>query len=252
MSYIVVIPARFGSTRLPGKPLLDIAGQTMIERVYRRACASAAERVVIATDDERVAEAAKRFGAEVCMTSTEHESGTDRLQETAAQLGLSDEQCVINVQGDEPLVPPAIIDQVADNLRACQEAGMATLSTPIDCAEVFHDPNAVKVVSDRHGFALYFSRAPIPWPRDEMMTDALSLPAGLVPQRHLGIYAYRVAFLHRFVTWPVSALEAVEKLEQLRALEQGVRIHVAEAREVPPAGVDTERDLAHLRELLGA
>jgi 3-deoxy-manno-octulosonate cytidylyltransferase (CMP-KDO synthetase) len=252
VSYIVVIPARYASTRLPGKPLVDIAGKSMIERVYHRACASSAQRVVIATDDRRVAAAAEGFGAEVCMTSAAHESGTDRLQETAQQLGFSDQQCVVNVQGDEPLVPPAIIDQVAHNLQQHESAAIATLSAPMVDAETFHDPNAVKVVTDQQGFALYFSRAPIPWPRDEMMSSATAFPTALVPQRHLGIYAYRVAFLHRFVTWPVSALEAVEKLEQLRALDNGVRIHVAEALEVPPAGVDTVQDLEHLRELLAS
>lgn len=248
MAFSVVIPARFSSSRLPGKPLLDIVGKTMIQRVYERASQSSAQRVVVATDDARVATAVRGFGGEVCMTSTDHESGTDRIQETAGQLGLEPDHLVVNVQGDEPLIPASIIDQVAVNLAANPEAGMATLSVPIDDPAQFNDPNCVKVVTDKLGLALYFSRAPIPFPRDR---ESLELPrSGAF--RHVGIYAYRVAFLHRFVAWPMSQLEATEKLEQLRALENGVRIHVAEAAEIPPAGVDTEHDLGVVRKILQA
>ena len=246
MSFVVVIPARFASTRLPGKPLLDIEGKPMIQRVYERALASGAERVVVATDDSQVADVVSAFAGEVCMTSTQHQSGTDRIQETAQQLGLKVDQLVVNVQGDEPLIPASIIDQVAENLAAHSEADMATLSAPISSAASFTDPNTVKVVIDQQGFALYFSRAPIPWPRDQA--------SGTLPesgaQRHLGIYAYRVAFLHRFVRWPMSELETAEKLEQLRAMEHGVKIHVAVAREMPPGGVDTAHDLELVRELV--
>ncbi len=246
VSFVVVIPARFGSTRLPGKPLLDIEGKTMIQRVYERAVSSAAERVVVATDDARVAAVVTAFGGEVCMTSAQHESGTDRLQETAQQLGLDADQLLVNVQGDEPLIPAAIIDQVADNLAAHDEADIATLATPITSAESFTDANCVKVVTDQQGYALYFSRAPIPWPRDQQPGSIPEVGA----QRHLGIYAYRVAFLHRFVAWPMSELERTEKLEQLRAMEHGVKIHVALAQQVPPAGVDTADDLDKVRQLL--
>lgn len=246
MSFLVVIPARFASTRLPGKPLLDIAGKTMIQWVYERASASSAQRVVVATDDERVAEAVRGFGGEVCMTSSQHESGTDRLQETADKLGLQSGQLIVNVQGDEPLVPAQIIDQVAANLASHPSADMATLFAPIDDPVQFNDPNCVKVVTDLDGYALYFSRASIPFPRDQRPAQLPVMGA----KRHLGIYAYRVSFLHRFVSWPASDLEATEKLEQLRAMEHGVKIHVALAEQVPPAGVDTEHDLAVVRDLL--
>jgi len=250
MDYTVIIPARFASSRLPGKPLLDIAGKPMIRRVWEQACASGAGRVVIATDDARVADCVAGFGAEVCMTAASHESGTDRLQQAAQLLGLDDDAVVVNVQGDEPLLPPPLVDQVASNLVAFA-AGMATLCVPIDSVEEFMDPNAVKVVTDQEGYALYFSRAPIPWPRDEARAGP-ALPAACGARRHVGIYAYRAGFLHRFVRWPVSPLEATEKLEQLRAMTQGVRIHVAEAATAPPAGVDTETDLARVRGLLAA
>lgn len=250
MDYTVVIPARYASTRLPGKPLVDIGGKPMIQWVYEQAGRSSARQVVIATDDERVATAARDFGAEPCMTRVDHESGTDRLAETAAALGLAGDAIVVNVQGDEPMVPPAIIDQVAANLAANPAAGIATLAVPITEASQFVDPNAVKVVCDNKGFALYFSRAPIPWPRDEMSPTEAALPnAGAM--RHLGIYAYRVSFLQQFVGWPQGALEGSEKLEQLRAMENGVRIHVAAALEEPAAGIDTAEDLARVRALIG-
>jgi 3-deoxy-manno-octulosonate cytidylyltransferase (CMP-KDO synthetase) len=218
----------------------------MIQRVYERAQQSAAQRVVVATDDARVADAVRKFGGEVCMTSDRHESGTDRIQETAQLLGLGADQLVVNVQGDEPLIPARVIDQVAANLALHTAADIATLCAPIDSHTQFVDPNCVKVVADKDGYALYFSRAPIPFPRDQ---QAGELPA-MGARRHLGIYAYRVSFLHRFITWPVSALEATEKLEQLRAMEHGVRIHVAPASVVPPAGVDTAEDLEIVRRLV--
>lgn len=249
MSFIVVIPARYASSRLPGKPLAQIGGRSMIQWVYERASASGAQRVVVATDDARIQQAVEDFGGEVCLTAADHESGTDRLQEASQVLGLGDDQIIVNVQGDEPLVPAPVIDQVANNLDQHPLADIATLSTPIGEVAEFQDPNAVKVVCDQLGYALYFSRAPIPWPRDEANTGADSLPA-LGAQRHLGIYAYRVALLHRFVGWPVSPLESSEKLEQLRAMENGVKIHVAEAKEIPPAGVDTAADLERVRQLL--
>lgn len=251
MSFVVVIPARYASTRLPGKPLLDICGKPMVQWVYERACQSAASRVVVATDDQRIVDAAVGFGAEVCLTAAGHESGTDRIEETARQLGLGEDQCVVNVQGDEPLIPPGIIDQVAVNLARRPDAGIATLSVPVATAAAFVDPNVVKVVTDREGFALYFSRAPIPWPRDAMAAGGKPvLPEHFAAQRHVGIYAYRVAFLRSFVSWPVSSLEATEKLEQLRAMAHGVRIHVEQARAAPPAGVDTAADLEVVRQAL--
>lgn len=251
MSFSVIIPARFASTRLPGKPLLDIAGKPMIQRVYEQACLSQADRVIIATDDQRIADAADKFGAEVCMTSESHESGTDRLQEVVSQLGLAEDHIVVNVQGDEPLIPPAVINQVAVNLADNTLAGISTLAERIETAAVVFDPNAVKVVMGQQGRALYFSRAPIPYYREgswDQNTEK-ALPQTVKYFRHVGIYAYRVAFLNQFVTWQPSSLEVTEKLEQLRAMENGIAIHVAEACEAIPAGVDTQADLDAVRAL---
>ncbi|MEW5250239.1 3-deoxy-manno-octulosonate cytidylyltransferase [Microbulbifer discodermiae] len=245
----VVIPARFGSSRLPGKPLVDIGGEPMIQHVYRRASDSSAQRVVVATDDNRVAEAVRAFGGEVCMTSADHVSGTDRLQEVAVKLNLAADRILVNVQGDEPLIPSTVIDQVAANL-AGTSAGAATLAEPIGSAEDFLNPNIVKVVTSESGFAHYFSRAPIPWPRDAFSRDPCRLPDGFLPRRHIGIYAYRVALLNRFVAWPVAPLEATECLEQLRFLYHEQPIHVADACEQVPGGVDTEQDLERMREIL--
>lgn len=254
-SFDVVIPARFASSRLPGKPLADIAGVPMVEHVYRRARQSSAERVIVATDDMRVAEAVRAFGGEVCMTSADHASGTDRLQEVAANLGLATDRIVVNVQGDEPLIPPKVIDQVAANLAGNASAGVATLAEPIRTLEDFRNPNIVKVVAAESGLARYFSRAPVPWPRDAFAPTGAGigreLPAGLEPRRHIGIYAYRVALLNRFVSWPVAPLEHFEALEQLRFLYHDENIHVANACEEVPGGVDTEADLQRMRELLG-
>jgi 3-deoxy-manno-octulosonate cytidylyltransferase (CMP-KDO synthetase) len=250
MSFTVVIPARFGSTRLPGKPLADIGGKPMVQRVYEQACRSDAERVVIATDDERIVAAARGFEADTCLTRADHPSGTDRIEEVACKLQLPDTAIVVNVQGDEPLIPPAVINQVAANLAGNKQAGMATLSEPLRSAAELFNPNIVKVVADTQQLALYFSRAPIPWARDEFAGGQPAPGAAVSGARHLGIYAYRVAFLHQFVQWPPAALEQLESLEQLRALAHGVRIHIESAcAEVPP-GVDTEADLAHVRGLL--
>ena len=249
MSFSVIIPARYASTRLEGKPLLDIGGCSMIEHVHQRATASQASQVVIATDDQRIADVAGEFGANACMTSSEHESGTDRLQEVARRLQLPDQHIVVNVQGDEPLIPPAVIDQVANNLAANPEAGIATLVEPIHDAQTVFDPNVVKVVMDNTGRCLYFSRAPIPWDRDAWKEQGSrrQLQQQARYYRHVGIYAYRVEFLHQFVSWPVSVLESTEKLEQLRAMENGVMIHASEAVESIPAGIDTPEDLENIR-----
>lgn len=251
MSYTVVIPARYASTRLPGKPLLDLAGKPMVQRVYEQALKSSASRVIIATDSELIAEVAKDFGAEVCMTLAEHPSGTDRIQEVVERELLPVGGIVVNVQGDEPLIPPSVIDQVAVNLRTHREAGIATLCEPIDSLEALLDPGVVKVVSNDQGMALYFSRAPIPWPRDEFADDSDTLPAEGQWFRHLGIYAYTVEFLNNYVQWPPAEIEKLEKLEQLRAMANGVNIHVAEAVEAVPGGVDTEADLKLVNSLLG-
>lgn len=244
IGYTVVIPARFASQRLPGKPLVDIGGKPMIQRVYEQAQKSQAERIVIATDHQEVFSAAQRVGAEVLMTREEHPSGTDRLQEVAEQLGLEEQDIIVNVQGDEPLIPPELIDQVAQNLATHKEAAIATLSTEIDDHEELQNHNAVKVVTDHLGYALYFSRSTIPWDRSEQW---LQEGRRRFWQRHLGIYAYRVGFLHRYVTWPPAPIEQLECLEQLRALYHGVKIHVATAQAKPPAGVDTPADLESVR-----
>ncbi len=252
MSYTIVIPARYSSSRLPGKPLLDIAGLSMIQRVWEQAKKSSASRVVIATDDERISRAGEAFGAEVCMTSSSHPSGTDRLQQVVSELGLDDEHIVVNVQGDEPLIPPAVIDQVAENLAAISTAGIATLCEPIETAEELLNPNAVKVVADNAGLALYFSRAAIPWPRDYDLLAGGRLPESQQWFRHIGLYAYRVKFLHQYVGWAPAPLEQLEQLEQLRALYNGVHIHVERARVTVPAGVDTQRDLDVVRGIFSA
>ncbi len=249
MGFSVVIPARYASTRFPGKPLADIAGKPMIQHVYERALLSEAERVIVATDDQRIADVAKGFGAEVCMTRADHPSGTDRLQEVVHKLGFYADDIVVNVQGDEPLIPPRVINQVAHNLKAESEAGIATLSEPITDIESLLNPNVVKVVSDTRGMALYFSRAPIPWPRDAFAKDPTAMPSGYRWQRHIGIYAYRVKMLNEFVRWEPAPIEETECLEQLRAMWNGAKIHVDVADELPPAGVDTPEDLERLRAL---
>lgn len=250
MGYTVVIPARYGSSRLPGKPLLDIGGKPMVRRVWEQARGSNAERVVIATDDQRILEAAESFGAEALMTSPAHPSGTDRLQEVALALGLDDDHIVVNVQGDEPLIPPAVIDQVAADLAASEGAAIATLCEPISDLREVSNPNAVKVVCDAVGMALYFSRAPVPWPREAFAGGLSDDPGAGRWLRHIGIYAYRTGFLHRYVSWAPAPQEKLEQLEQLRALHHGERIHVSEVLEPVPAGVDTEQDLLAVRALL--
>lgn len=247
----VIIPARYASTRLPGKPLQLIDGKPMVQHVWQQACKSGAASVIVATDDQRIMGACAAFGAKAIMTRADHPTGTDRLQEVVSQLGLPDDACVVNVQGDEPMIPPAVIDQVAANLIAAQEAGIATLAEPIHDSETLFNPNAVKVVCDHQGYALYFSRAPMPWCRDQFASGPAELPEGIPFRRHVGIYAYKVSFLHAYVSLPASPLETAESLEQLRALWFGTRIHVADACETLPAGVDTAEDLERVRKLLG-
>ncbi|MEH6444723.1 MAG: 3-deoxy-manno-octulosonate cytidylyltransferase [Oceanospirillaceae bacterium] len=248
MDFTVVIPARFGSTRFPGKPLADIAGKPMIQHVYERCMQSNASKVIIATDDERIEKVARNFGASVCMTRENHPTGTDRLQEVVEYLQLADDEIVVNVQGDEPLIPAVIINQVAQNLAQQTLASIATLSEPIQALEQLLNPNSVKVLTDINGLAMYFSRAPIPWPRDafNQLQQPSEIPQGFVWQRHIGIYAYKVALLNKYVTWAPAAVEETECLEQLRAMWYGHRIHVAQAIESPPAGIDTPEDLQRL------
>ncbi|MBV1874482.1 MAG: 3-deoxy-manno-octulosonate cytidylyltransferase [Gammaproteobacteria bacterium] len=240
MGFKVVIPARYASSRLPGKPLKDIAGKPMIQRVYEQAKMSRATEVIVATDDVRIQKVVEQFGGEVMMTSPKHESGTDRLQEVARLSAWSDEQLVVGVQGDEPLIPPVVIDQVAENLACHPDVAMATLQDKIETMNELMDPNVVKTVCDREGMALYFSRSAIPFGRDCFPEK---LPEGVNYFRHIGIYGYRVSFLHQFAQWEMSPLEKAEKLEQLRAMWYGAKIHLATAVETPPKGVDTQADL---------
>lgn len=251
-SFKVVIPARYASTRLPGKPLRELIGKPMLQHVWEAAMECGADQTVIATDDARIEQAAQQFGAEVCMTASTHASGTDRLGEVVAKLAWPDDTIVVNVQGDEPLMPAALIDQVAADLAGNHDAAIATVATPLVAAGEFFDPNVVKVVRDRAGYALYFSRAPIPWDRDLLMDDVKALPIGIMPLRHIGIYAYRVGYLNRYAEMRPCPLEQAEQLEQLRALWYGERIHVAEAGQRPGPGVDTEDDLLIAEELLRA
>ncbi len=249
MSFVVVIPARYASTRLPGKPLLDIAGKSMLQRVYEQALKSDARAVHIATDDDRIREAALAFTDNVCMTLSTHQSGTDRIQEVAAQLELGENEIVVNVQGDEPLIPPAAINQVALNLQKFPDAGISSLYEDIESVDEFRNQNAVKVVTDLHGYALYFSRSPIPWRDITSVTGSATSPV-VFGKRHVGIYAYRVSTLNSYVTWPQVALEVAERLEQLRAMSHGIRIHMGRASEKMPAGVDTQEDLEAVRAFL--
>ena len=265
MSFRLVIPARFASTRLPAKPLADLGGRPMIARVVEQARRSQAESVVVAADHERVLAAARQAGAQAVMTRPDHASGSDRVMEVVANAGWSDDDIVVNVQGDEPLIPPAVIDQVAALARRAsawpeRPCEVATLCEPIgEWAEVF-DPNVVKVVADDFGRALYFSRAPLPWRRADFPAGGVGLaddeaanrlPDGSPPgrgwQRHIGIYAYRVGALREFVRWGPGRLEQVEALEQLRLLEHGRGIAVAEAVAPVPGGVDTGADLQRVR-----
>ena len=239
--FIVVIPARYASTRLPGKPLAQIAGKPMIEWVYRQAAQSGASEVIVATDDERIVAACKKFGAPAELTSGEHASGTDRVAELARRFAWADEQIVVNVQGDEPLISPLCIAQTARLLGWHPQAAIATLTAPLEGENEFRDPNFVKVVADKDGWALYFSRAPIPWPRDGGMPAV---------RRHIGLYAYRAAGLKAISAAPPCALEETEKLEQLRALWLGHRIIVEDAVEPPSPHVDTEEDLIKIRRFL--
>ncbi len=250
MKFKIAIPARYASTRLPGKPLRDIDGKTMLQHVYERALQSGADEIVVATDDERIAVVAHGFGAEVCMTSAAHGSGTDRLAEVAHTLNWDADVLVVNLQGDEPLMPPSLLRQVARNLATHADVVCATLCTPIRAAHELFDPSVVKVVMNTQGYALYFSRAPIPWYRDDFSRDSRTLPPQSQHCRHLGLYAYRAGFLKAYSELATCALEQAESLEQLRMLWHGAKIHVAEADEIPGPGVDTEQDLARVRELL--
>ena len=245
--FIAVIPARFASTRLPGKPLADIAGKAMVVRVAEQAAKSGAERVVIATDHAEVKRVAEQHGWFALMTRADHAQGTDRIAEVVEHLNLADEAIVVNVQGDEPLVDPALIRAVANALDAYPEAQIATAAHPIDQAREFFNPNVVKVVCDNKGFAQYFSRAPIPWARDAFAHSREALPPAFPALRHIGLYAYRAGFLKRYAALAPAPAEQLESLEQLRALHHGFRIAVTIWPDALPPGVDTSDDLDQVR-----
>ncbi|WP_394549724.1 3-deoxy-manno-octulosonate cytidylyltransferase [Pantoea sp. SGAir0183] len=244
MSFIAIIPARYASTRLPGKPLVDIHGKPMVVHVMARARESGASRVIVATDHPEVARAVEAAGGEVCMTRADHHSGTERLAEVIEKYQFADDQIIVNVQGDEPMIPADIVHQVANNL-AQADAGMATLAVPITDAEEAFNPNAVKVVMDARGYALYFSRATIPWDRERYAQSREQIGDTLL--RHIGIYAYRAGFIRRYISWEPCPLEQIELLEQLRVLWYGEKIHVAVAKTIPGVGVDTPEDLTRVR-----
>jgi 3-deoxy-manno-octulosonate cytidylyltransferase (CMP-KDO synthetase) len=269
----VVIPARLGSTRLPRKVLRPLGGKPLLQWVWQAACASTAEQVIIAADDAQVLEACAGFGADARLTAPTHQSGTDRINEIAQAVGWSDDTLLVNLQGDEPLMPPALIQQVAELLAGDPAADIATLCHPLHAREEWLNPNVVKLVSDARGYALYFSRAPIPWRREPAAMPPTDVPlppggaaggvraagpnsADYFPQglafRHIGLYAYRVGALRRFSALPPAPLEECEMLEQLRALSHGLRIKVGVSQTPPPRGVDTEEDLAAVGALLAA
>lgn len=246
----VVIPARYGSTRLPGKPLLAIAGKPMIAHVCERAKEAEAEEIVVATDDGRILQTVQELGFTAVMTRSDHQSGTERIAEVAAICGWGSDDIIVNLQGDEPLIPPGYIREVAAVLANQQRAGIATLAAEITDAEEIFNPNAVKVVLDKAGYALYFSRAPIPWERG-VFTGTGGVPSGSIPYwRHIGMYAYTVAFLGRYCQWEASPLETVESLEQLRILWHGAAIRVQTVAAPPAAGVDTQEDLLRVEKVL--
>jgi 3-deoxy-manno-octulosonate cytidylyltransferase (CMP-KDO synthetase) len=246
-TFEVVIPARFGSSRLPGKPLIDLDGVPMVVQVARRAALSGAASVVVATDHDGIASAVGQHGFDAVMTAADHPSGTDRIAEVAARRAWPADRVVVNVQGDEPLIEPALIGQVAATLARAPDAAMATVCCPLTDAADFANPNVVKVVLDRNGYALYFSRAGIPFAREAFRADPTRLPPGLPAFRHIGLYAYRAHFLHAYRGLGPAPMERFEALEQLRALWHGFRIAVHESPTAPPAGVDTEDDLARVR-----
>lgn len=250
LAFKVVIPARFAASRLPGKPLLPIAGQPMIAHVCQRAQAAQAEQVVVATDDARIFDTVSALGLEVVMTSADHQSGTERIAEVAQKLGWSEDTVIVNLQGDEPLIPPAYLRNVALALAGQQQAGMATLAAKISDNHELFNPNAVKVVLDRAGYALYFSRAPIPWVRASFPDQHVIATSSAEHLRHIGLYAYRVGFLQRYCQWTASPLEAIESLEQLRVLWYGEKILVQVVEQAPEAGVDTEHDLQRVEQKL--
>jgi 3-deoxy-manno-octulosonate cytidylyltransferase (CMP-KDO synthetase) len=252
ISFKVVIPARYGSTRLPGKPLLNIAGKPMIVHVCEKAQLAGAEEIVVATDDQRILQTVTELGIRAVMTRPDHQSGTERIAEVAEQCGWPDHQIIVNLQGDEPLMPSENIKQLAQVLGSQHKADVATLAAVTADYEEIFNPNAVKVVLNKDNYALYFSRAPIPWDREGFALEDKIITEKMAYYRHIGMYAYTVDFLKRYCKWQPSALEAVESLEQLRILWHGEAIIVKVVDNAPPAGVDTIEDLARVEKLIEA
>ena len=246
----IVIPARYASTRLPGKPLIDIAGKPMIVHVCERALATQPQDIVVATDDQRIADVVSAIGVQAIMTATEHNSGTERIAEVAQLCGWDDDDIIVNLQGDEPLIPAEYINEVAQVLAEQKQAGIATLAAAIYEPEEIFNTNAVKVVLDKNNYAMYFSRAAIPWDRDGFQQESVQINSAMPYLRHIGMYAYRVSFLQRYVSWEASSLETVESLEQLRILWQGESIIVKTVLKTPEAGVDTKQDLQRVTQRL--
>jgi 3-deoxy-manno-octulosonate cytidylyltransferase (CMP-KDO synthetase) len=250
MSFRIVIPARFASTRLPGKPLRDICGKPMIARVIEQAQKSDAEEVIVATDSQEIADAIANIDVRVCITRADHQSGTERLSEVIEQMGFDDEQILINLQGDEPMMPPVCLNQVGQALENDDKVRMATLCTPLSDLEELFDPHTVKVVRDVNDFALYFTRAAVPWSRDCFNETPREMPKSQEYQRHIGLYGYRAGFIKQYLDWQSSDIEKTESLEQLRVLYYGERIKVITAEIAPGPGVDTIEDLNRVCELL--
>lgn len=251
MTFTVIIPARYASSRFPGKPLVEIHGKPMVQHVYERATEAGASRVIVATDDERIVETVHKFGGSYCMTSANHESGTERLAEVIDIEQITSDEIVVNVQGDEPFIPAKNIQQVANNLFKFNAAQMATLAVKIEDSEEAFNPNSVKVVVDKSGFAMYFSRSTIPYDRARFLNADNINEIGDYYLRHIGIYAYRAGFIKQYIEMSPSGLEQIESLEQLRVLWHGEKIHVDVAQESPPVGIDTPDDLVRLIKTLG-
>lgn len=249
MSFSIVIPARFASSRLPGKPLRDICGKPMIARVIEQAQKSHADEVIIAVDSQEVADAISSLDVRICMTRKDHQSGTERLSEVISQLGFDDDKILINLQGDEPLMPPVCLNQIGEALEQDRSIKMATLCTPLLEIEELFNPHAVKVVRDQHDFALYFTRAAAPWSRDSFNEKPRKMPKNQSYQRHIGLYGYRAGFIRKYLEWQPSDIEKTESLEQLRVLYYGERIKVITAKIAPGPGVDTQEDLNRVCEI---
>lgn len=250
MAYTIVIPARFAATRLPGKPLRQIAGKSLLQHVFECATKTRASQIIVATDDARIRDVATGFGAEVCMTAHTHQSGTQRINEVIQARRIPDQEIIVNLQGDEPLMPAACVEQVTALLAQHNEAHVATLATSITSDDDVFNSNVVKVVLDKHGQALYFSRASIPWQRGSYEQQRIDRSADWSCLRHIGLYAYRAAYIKEYVALPPSPLEQLESLEQLRVLWHGGKIVVGQAVQVPGPGVDTEQDLERVSKLM--